>query len=90
MNSRRIFLEQAGLTVAATLAAALHGSRGMAAVLPQGALAMPLALPVDAGWQVDDMWGPRYAESLPYQHKVEAPDLAALADPIDRNFLLPS
>ncbi len=88
MNSRRIFLEQAGLTVAATLAAALHGTRGMAAVLPQGALSMPLAAPMDAGWQVDDMWGPRYAEPIPYMHSTEAPDLTALVHPADYNLML--
>lgn len=88
MNSRRVFLEQASLTIAATLAAALNpDARGMAAVLPQGALLMPLAAPVDAGWHVDDMWGPRYAEPVPYLHLAEAPDLTVLAHPADHNLI---
>ncbi len=88
MNTRRIFLQQASMTIAATAAALGHGTRGMAAVLPQGALATPLAVPLDGGWHVDDMWGPRYAAPVPYLHAATAPALAAHVAPADLNFVL--
>jgi hypothetical protein len=93
MSTRRVFLAQTGLGVAAAVAAALGAPvRGLARVVPPAALP-PAALPgapavqADAGWEVDDMWGPRYAHPIPYQHHAAAPHLADVA-PVDRNFLI--
>ena len=42
-----------------------------------------------ADWSVDDMWTgfPRYAEAIGYPGPDAAPEIAALADPVDRPFL---
>jgi len=84
--ARRIFLGQAGLSVAAAVAATLGSRlRGMAGTSPQGLAppALPEALARDAGWHVDDMWGPRYAHPVPYQHDAAPPQFAHVA-PVDR------
>jgi hypothetical protein len=80
-HSRREFLG-GGMSVAAAVALTLRwGVRqlppALAGLSPQG------------DWHVDDICGhlPRYAHPIPYMHDTSAPDLAALAAPIDRQFV---
>ncbi|MEJ0008513.1 MAG: twin-arginine translocation signal domain-containing protein [Steroidobacteraceae bacterium] len=91
-HSRRTFLGGAGMTVAAAVAMTLApGARGIAP--PWDAPALPPALTAmfpQGDWHVDDICGhlPRYAHPIPYMHDTSAPDLAALAAPIDRQFIV--
>ena len=90
MSTRRAFLGSAGMTVAAAVALALTpGSRGAALL---GATAVPppaLTGALDGDWHVDDICGhmPRYAHPIPYMHDTSAPNLAALAAPVDWQFV---
>jgi hypothetical protein len=89
--SRRAFLGGVGMTVAAAVAMALApGARAMR--LPWTAASVPAALAnlyPQGDWHVDDICGhlPRYAHPIPYMHNTSAPDLAALAAPVDRQFV---
>jgi len=91
-HSRRTFLGGAGMTVAAAVAMTLTpGVRALA--LPWAAPTLPPALAglyPKGDWHVDDICGhlPRYAHPIPYMHDTSAPDLAALAAPIDRQFIV--
>ncbi|HEX3838843.1 MAG TPA: hypothetical protein VHW25_17955 [Steroidobacteraceae bacterium] len=79
MRTRRAFLGSAGMTVAAAVALALtRGSRAAA-----------LLAPPEGDWHVDDICGhmPRYAHPIPYMHDTSAPNLAALAAPVDWQFV---
>jgi hypothetical protein len=82
--TRRSFLEGIGMTVAAAVALAL--TRGTHAVALPPALA---SLYPQGDWHVDDIVGhlPRYAHPIPFMHDTAAPDLAAQAAPVDRQFL---
>ena len=88
--TRRTFLGGVGMTVAAAVAMTLApGARAM----PWTAPALPLALAAlypQGDWHVDDICGhlPRYAHPIPYMHDTSAPDIAALAAPIDRQFIV--
>ncbi|HTY48652.1 MAG TPA: hypothetical protein VMB48_03045 [Steroidobacteraceae bacterium] len=84
---RRAFL-RSGAVAAAVAAAMGSPVRVLAQVLPGTVPALPgaLAAPVDAGWHVDDMWGPRYAHPVPYQHLAAAPELPGVA-PVDRHWV---
>lgn len=88
-QTRRAFLGSAGMTVAAAVALTLApGVRGgpRPAALPS----LPPALVSAADdWHVDDICGhmPRYAHPIPYLHDTAAPDLRALAAPVDWQFL---
>ncbi len=44
----------------------------------------------EGDWHVDDICGhmPRYAHPIPYMHDTIAPELAALAAPMDRQFVV--
>ena len=88
--ARRLFLGQAGLGIAAAVAAAMGVRvRGLVALPPRVSGALPAALAApDTGWQVDDMWGPRYAHPVPYMHAAAAPDLSRLAADVDRQFVI--
>jgi hypothetical protein len=82
-HSRRAFLGGAGMTVAAAVALTLvPGARALALS------GTPLAAP-QGDWHVDDICGhmPRYAHPIPYMHDTSPPDLAALAAPVDRQFV---
>jgi hypothetical protein len=87
--TRRAFLGGVGMTVAAAVAMTLAaGARGM----PWSAPAVPAALAAmypQGDWHVDDICGhlPRYAHPIPYMHDTSAPDIAALAAPVDRQFV---
>jgi len=87
--NRRAFLGGVGMTVAAAVAVALTpGARA----LPWAAPALPAALAgmyPQGDWHVDDICGhlPRYAHPIPYMHDTAAPNMAALAAPIDRQFI---
>ena len=89
--TRRAFLGGVGMTVAAAVAMSLApGARAMP--LPWVAPALPAALAAiypQGDWHVDDICGhlPRYAHPIPYMHDTSAPDLAALAAPVDRQFV---
>jgi hypothetical protein len=89
--TRRAFLGGVGMTVAAAVAMALvPGADALA--LPWAAPAVPAALAAlypQGDWHVDDICGhlPRYAHPIPYMHDTSAPDLAALAAPVDRQFV---
>jgi hypothetical protein len=82
-QTRRAFLGAAGMSVAAAVALSLApGARalslsGVAPAVPEG------------DWHVDDICGhmPRYAHPIPYMHDSSPPDLAALAAPVDRQFV---
>jgi hypothetical protein len=89
--TRRAFLGGVGMTVAAAVAMALVPGAG-ALPLPWAAPAVPAALAAlypQGDWHVDDICGhlPRYAHPIPYMHDTSAPDLAALAAPVDRQFV---
>jgi hypothetical protein len=89
-HTRRAFLGGAGMTVAAAVALTLApGTRALA--LPRTTSAVPPALSgaPEGDWHVDDICGhmPRYAHPIPYMHDTSAPDLAALAAPVDRQFV---
>ena len=89
-HTRRAFLGSAGMTVAAAVALTL--APGARAVVPVGNIqAVPLALSgaPEGDWHVDDICGhmPRYAHPIPYMHDTSPPDLAALAAPVDRQFV---
>jgi hypothetical protein len=87
--TRRAFLGGVGMTVAAAVAMTLApGARA----LPWSAPALPAALAgmyPQGDWHVDDICGhlPRYAHPIPYMHDTSAPDIAALAAPVDRLFV---
>jgi hypothetical protein len=89
--TRRAFLGGVGMTVAAAVAMTLApGARALP--LPWSTPAVPEALagmypPGD--WHVDDICGhlPRYAHPIPYMHDTSPPDIAALAAPVDRQFV---
>ncbi len=90
-QSRRAFLGGVGMTVAAAVAMVLApGARAQPRAW--GAPALPAALaglyPQGDG-HVDDICGhmPRYAHPIPYMHDTSVPDIAALAAPVDRQFV---
>lgn len=87
-HSRRAFLGAAGMTVAAAVALSLAPG-AQAASLLRATSDVPLALSTDGDWHVDDICGhmPRYAHPIPYMHDTTAPDIAALAAPVDRQFV---
>ncbi len=83
-HSRRAFLGGAGMSVAAAVALTLApGARAWALS------GSPLAVVPEGDWHVDDICGhmPRYAHPIPYMHDTSRPDLAALAAPVDRQFV---
>jgi hypothetical protein len=89
-HTRRAFLGGAGMTVAAAVALTLApGARAFA--LSRNLQAVPAALSgaPEGDWHVDDICGhmPRYAHPIPYMHDTSPPDLAALAAPVDRQFV---
>ena len=84
-HTRRAFLGGVGMSVAAAVAVTLApGAR---------AFTLPPALSAAAqgDWHVDDICGhmPRYAHPIPYMHDTAPPDFAALAAPVDRQFVGP-
>jgi hypothetical protein len=90
-HTRRAFLGAAGMSVAAAVALtlapgarALWLSGGAPAAVPQALSGVP-----EGDWHVDDICGhmPRYAHPIPYMHDTSQPDLAALAAPVDRQFV---
>jgi hypothetical protein len=90
-HTRREFLGRAGMSVAAAVALSLT-PRARALPLLTAATPLPPALSAlypQGDWHVDDIVGhlPRYAHPIPYLHDTTAPDLAALAAPIDRQFV---
>ena len=88
-HSRRAFLGGVATTVAAAVALTLAPG-GRAAVLAAGARLPPaLAGTLGGDWHVDDIVGhmPRYAHPIPYMHDTTPPDIAALAAPVDRQFV---
>jgi hypothetical protein len=91
-TTRRAFLGAAGMSVAAAVAMTLApGARGIA--LRWAAPAVPPALAAmypEGDWHVDDICGhlPRYAHPIPYMHDTSRPDIAALAAPVDRQFVV--
>jgi hypothetical protein len=90
-HTRREFLGGAGMTVAAAVALMLAPSGGPLSAMG-AAPPVPLALAAlspQGDWHVDDIVGhmPRYAHPIPYMHDTSAPDLAALAAPVDRQFV---
>jgi hypothetical protein len=90
MSTRRAFLGSAGMTVAAAVAFALApGARTGALLAPTPALPPALAGTTEGDWHVDDICGhmPRYAHPIPYMHDTSAPNLAALAAPVDWQFV---
>lgn len=90
-QTRREFLGAAGMTAATAVALTLApGARARS--LQGSAAALPPALTglyPQGDWHVDDIVGhlPRYAHPIPYLHDATAPDLTALAAPIDRQFV---
>ena len=90
-QTRRAFLGGVGMTVAAAVAMPLApGARAMP--LPWAAAGLPPALAAmypQGDWHVDDICGhlPRYAHPIPYMHDTSAPDIAALAAAVDRQFV---
>jgi hypothetical protein len=90
MSTRRAFLGSAGMTVAAAVALALApGARAAALLGTTGGLPPALAGAAQGDWHVDDICGhmPRYAHPIPYMHDTSAPNLAALAAPVDWQFV---
>ena len=89
--TRRAFLGGVGMTVAAAVAMSLApGARAMPLQLAAAAVPPALAAMYPQGdWHVDDICGhlPRYAHPIPYMHDTSAPDIAALAAPVDRQFV---
>jgi hypothetical protein len=88
--NRRAFLGGVGMTVAAAVAMALTpGARALPWVAPAVPLALAGMYP-QGDWHVDDICGhlPRYAHPIPYMHDTTAPNIAALAAPIDRQFIV--
>ena len=78
------------MTVAAAVALTLApGARALS--LSGTTLTVPQALSgtPEGDWHVDDICGhmPRYAHPIPYMHDTSPPDLAALAAPVDRQFV---
>jgi hypothetical protein len=77
------------MSVAAAVALALTPGAQVVS-LAKSLPAVPLALATPEGdWHVDDIVGhlPRYAHPIPYMHDTSAPDIAALAAPVDRQFV---
>jgi hypothetical protein len=90
MSTRRAFLGSAGMTVAAAVALALApGARAAALAGTAGLLPPALAGLPEGDWHVDDICGhmPRYAHPIPYMHDTSAPNIAALAAPVDWQFV---
>lgn len=89
--TRRAFLGGVGMTVAAAVSMSLApGARAIPLAWAPPALPAALAALYPQGdWHVDDICGhlPRYAHPIPYMHDTSAPDLAALAAPVDRQFV---
>jgi hypothetical protein len=91
-TTRRAFLGAAGMTVAAavamTLAPGAHGT-GLRWAAPAVPPALAAMYP-EGDWHVDDICGhlPRYAHPIPYMHDTSRPDIAALAAPVDRQFVV--
>jgi hypothetical protein len=40
-----------------------------------------------ADWHIDDQWGPRYAEAIPYPRPAEQPAMAAAVASVDAAFV---
>ncbi len=90
MSTRRAFLGSAGMTVAAAVALALTpGARAAALADESPVVPPPLAGATPGDWHVDDICGhmPRYAHPIPYMHDTSAPNIAALAAPVDWQFV---
>lgn len=91
MSTRRAFLGSAGMTVAAAVALALAPGSRAATLLGATYPVMPPALvgAPEGDWHVDDICGhmPRYAHPIPYMHDTSAPNIAALAAPVDWQFV---
>jgi hypothetical protein len=90
MSTRRAFLGSAGMTVAAAVALALTpGARVAALTGTSTPLPPAMAGATEGDWHVDDICGhmPRYAHPIPYMHDTSAPNLAALAAPVDWQFV---
>jgi hypothetical protein len=90
MRTRRAFLGGAGMTIAAAVALVLApGARAAARLGMTPALPPALAEAPQGDWHVDDICGhmPRYAHPIPYMHDTSAPNLAALAAPVDWQFV---
>ena len=89
-HTRRAFLRGAGMTVAAAVALTLApGARAFALAGISPAVPQALSGAPEGDWHVDDICGhmPRYAHPIPYMHDTSPPDLAALAAPVDRQFV---
>ena len=91
MSTRRAFLGGAGMSVAAAVALALAPGGRAAALIGGRMTVVPPALAgaTPGDWHVDDICGhmPRYAHPIPYMHDTSAPNLAALAAPVDWQFV---
>lgn len=90
MSTRRAFLGSAGMSVAAAVALALTpASRAGALLGAPSDLPPALAGAMEGDWHVDDICGhmPRYAHPIPYMHDTSAPNIAALAAPVDWQFV---
>jgi hypothetical protein len=90
-QTRRAFLGGLGMTVATAVALTLAPGGG-ALRLAWSAAPVPAALAnlyPQGDWHVDDICGhlPRYAQPIPYMHDTSAPNLAALAAPVDRQLV---
>jgi hypothetical protein len=89
-HTRRAFLGGVGMSVAAAVALTLApGARALALSGTTSAVPQALSAVPEGDWHVDDICGhmPRYAHPIPYMHDTSAPDIAALAAPVDRQFV---
>jgi hypothetical protein len=78
------------MSVAAAVALTLApGARALALSGTTAAVPQALSATPEGDWHVDDICGhmPRYAHPIPYMHDTSAPDIAALAAPVDRQFV---
>jgi hypothetical protein len=89
-HTRRAFLGGVGMSVAAAVALTLApGARALSRAGATSAVPQALSGVPEGDWHVDDICGhmPRYAHPIPYMHDTSPPDIAALAAPVDRQFV---
>jgi hypothetical protein len=83
---RREFVAGAGAVAGAIVAPFALRAAAAESLAAAVRAAVTRAAPL-ADWHIDDQWGPRYAEAIPYPRPAEQPAMAAAVASVDAAFV---